>query len=50
VDLLRWKGQQPKPVEPTFKFPPGTVVMAKDDLVMVVLKGTLPDPDDKTKT
>jgi hypothetical protein len=35
---------------PTLEFPPGTVIIAKDDLVMVMLKRTLPDPDDKTKT
>jgi predicted SnoaL-like aldol condensation-catalyzing enzyme len=45
-----WKGQQPKAVEPTFKFPPGTVVIAKGDLVVVMQKRSLPDPDDKTKT
>lgn len=45
-----WDGLSPRPVEPTFKFPPGTVVVAKGDLVALMQKRTFPDPDDKTKT
>jgi predicted SnoaL-like aldol condensation-catalyzing enzyme len=45
-----WKGYPPRPVERTFKFSPGTVVIAKGDLVMLMQKRTLPDPDDRTKT
>jgi predicted SnoaL-like aldol condensation-catalyzing enzyme len=45
-----WNGLPPRPVERTFKFPPGTVVIAKGDLIVLMQERTLPDPDDKTKT